>query len=212
MKKRFVLFCFFLLLLFLQNVAFARKFYISTTGVDTYTVLQAQSPLTPWKSLVRVEAFGNSGLALAGDTFAFKCGDVFDNGRDWFGSFRWWNINGYSCPSGTSSKPIVFTSYGTGPKPNFLFPYPSTTAGNGRHVLSFEGVSNIVIDGIQSNDIRFQFNDKISTAYTGNGILLGEEGIGRVSNFIVKNCYFSNIGYGIQAAGDYISIINNIIV
>jgi hypothetical protein len=206
----FILSCFILALNLFTSQSFARKFYFSTSGNDSYTTTQAQNSNTPWKSLIKLETFGNSGLAFAGDTFAFKRGDVFINGRDDFGSLKWWANNGYTCPSGTAQNPIVFTNYGSGALPNFLFPSPSVKIGSNRIVLAFNGVSYIVVDGLQFNDYRFPINDKVSTAFTAMGILLGEEGTNSsVSNSIIKNCEFNNIGYGISACGSYNSIINN---
>ena len=199
----------FALILFTSQ-SFARKFYFSTSGNDSYTTTQAQNPNTPWKTLLKLETFGNSGIALAGDTFAFKRGDVFINGRDDFGSLKWWANNGYTCPSGTAQNPIVFTNYGNGALPNFLFPNPSIKIGRNRVVLAFNGVKYIVIDGLQFNDYRFPANDKVSTAYTAMGVLLGEEGTSSmVSNSIIKNCEFNNIGYGISTCGSYNKVINN---
>jgi hypothetical protein len=210
--KYFALSFLFFLLLSYSADTYARKFYISASaGNDSNTNTQAQNPSTPWKTLVKVQTFGNSGLAMPGDTFAFKCGDIFINGRDQFGSFKWWSTNGFTCPSGTSTKPIVFTSYGTGDKPNFLFPNPCVTTGGNRIVMAFDGVNHIVIDGLQFNDNRFPLTDKVSTAYTAMGILLGEDGaLSKSNNCVVKNCFFNNIGYGIFSSGENNTIENNV--
>ena len=201
------------LLITLSFNSFARKFYLSSsTGNDSYTLAQAQNPATPWKTLIKLESIGNTANAiLPGDTFAFKRGDVFDNGRDNFGSFKWWAIAGYHCPSGTADHPIVFTNYGTGELPNFLFPRGANggdpaTKGNARHVLTFNGVGYIVFDGLQFNDTRFSYTDKVSTAYTSAGLLLGEYGGGECNHMVVKNCNFSRIGYAILSAGSYFDI------
>jgi hypothetical protein len=194
------------------NAAVARKFYFSsTTGNDNYTVAQAQSQATPWRSLRKLQNFGNSGFSAAGDTFAFRSGEVFSNGRDEFGSLKWWSINGFRCPSGTAQNPIVFTSYGTGAKPNFLFPTPSITIGRNRIVMAFDGVSYIVLDGLQFSDYRFPVNDKVSTALTSMGILLGEDGPASKTNYsVIKNCAFNNIGSGISMSGNFNRIENNV--
>ena len=203
--------------MFLLAISFfevnARKFYFSSTsGNDSYTTTQAQNQATPWKTLIKLQTFGNSGQAMPGDTFLFKRGDTFTNGRDEWGSFKWWAIAGYTCPSGTASKPIVFTNYGDTAlqRPNFLFPNPSVTRSQDKYVLTFEGVGYIVIDGLQFNDTRFPINDKISSAYTAAGLVLGELPTAqRTHHMTVKNCNFSNIGYGIISAGSYIDIVNN---
>jgi hypothetical protein len=192
--------------------SYGRKFYFSsTTGNDNNTVAQAQNPATPWRSLRRLQNFGNSGLAAAGDTFAFRCGEVFSNGRDEFGSLKWWSINGFRCPSGTARDPIVFTSYGTGAKPNFLFPTPAITIGRNRIVMAFDGVNYIVLNGLQFSDNRFPVNDKVGTALTSMGILLGEDGIDSKTNHsVIKNCLFNNIGSGISMSGNNNRIENNV--
>jgi hypothetical protein len=50
----------------------------------------------------------------------------------------------------------------------------------------------------------------VSTAYTGFGILLGEDGVlSRSNHCVVKNCEFSNIGFGISTSGEGNIIENN---
>ena len=207
MKKIFIL----LTILLLTLNANARKFYISTSGNDANN---GTSITTPWLTMKRITTFGNSGQALAGDTFAFKCGDTFIapdqvNGMRWYGG-GWYGLN---CPSGTSSKPIVFTSYGTGAKPNFIFPYPSTVVN--RTVMSFTKISYIVVDGLQFNDTRFDSTNKITPGYTLGGILMGEwsnsgdSSTYFTNNSVVKNCDFNNISYPIVYNGNYNKIFNN---
>jgi hypothetical protein len=51
---------------------FSRKFYVSQSGSDTYTVTQAQNPATPWKTLSKVSsniANGDSALFAKGSRF-----------------------------------------------------------------------------------------------------------------------------------------------
>ena len=213
----------FFLLLF-PNILFARKFYISSSiGNDSYTYLQAQNSATPWASLKKVNDFANTAFAYpnfpaAGDTFAFKCGDVFTNGYNspsWPGALVWWGSNrsgGWVAPSGTAAHPIVFTSYGIGDKPNLLYATPTATASNNRFVLNFSSMKNIVVDGLQFNDTRyssFAYNDKVGSALTCMGVNIEGIGTAQCDSIIIKNCYFSNIGYGIQAVGNHINILND---
>lgn len=214
---------FFSIILFLTTTSgYARKFYFSSSsGNDSYTQTQAQNPNTPWKTLIQLEyAYRTIKIFIPGDTICFKRGDVFANGRDQFGSMKWWNdgTTYFNAPSGTASKPIVFTNYGDTSLtlPNFLFPNPGTaiSANNARHCLSFQGVGYLIFDGLQFNDFRFPYTDKVSAAYTTTGLHLGERpdgvNVGRDAHHItVKNCFFSNIGYGIMSSGSYITINNN---
>jgi len=215
------------LLCLLTLLAHARKFYFSTSGSDSYTYTQAQNQATPWKSLVTLSCFG-SGLyngfqqfttypnkAAAGDTFLFKCGDVFSTGfgnsNDDFGVVKWWNgVSGYTAPTGTASAPIVFTSYGTGALPNLLFPYPSAVTPRNKFVLNFKNVGYIYFDKLQFNDIRFPYADKVTSAYTCSGMMIGESNASICSNIKVTNCYFSNTCYGIVSTARNFEISNNI--
>ena len=212
-----------IIILFFPLLANARKFYVSSsTGNDSNNGISAA---TAWLTLAHVEDLANitpTSYFVAGDTIAFKRGDVFANGRNrGYGSFIWTGPGsrgwGGNCPSGTALNPIVFTSYGTGSMANILFPYPSSIQANTRNAMLFDNVEYITFDSLQFNDIRFPVNDKVSSAYTCAGLLLGEASIGNgtgytdlsVNNIIIKNCIFSNISYGVVSVGHDIIIENN---
>ena len=206
-----------------------RTFYISDTdGDDTRTVTQAQNPATPWKTMRKVERFGKGDFgaypdkAAAGDVFKFKKGDTFYCSDRAFGGFQWWGGTYGNSPSGTAANPIVFTSYGSGDKPNFLFP-DSTTVLEAwdKVVFHFEGTSYIIIDGLQFNDPRPPVPSpqnpntqyKVGGAATGQAIFLGEAApaLGLLcNNNIVRNCYMNNVGYGISSYGDNNLFTNNV--
>ncbi len=61
-----------LVLFLLPSIVFGRKFYISGSGSDSYTITQAQNPSTPWKTLSKVQsniANGDSALFARGSKF-----------------------------------------------------------------------------------------------------------------------------------------------
>ena len=216
MKKIVLLFT----LIVTMFTAQARKFYFSSvSGNDSYTTTQAQNPNTPWKTLAKLNSL--SSIAAAGDTFAFKRGEVFANGTQYstVGSVKWFGggYEGRNFPSGTATNPIVFTYYGdmSLERPNLLYPTPTTVNGNERNVLAFANVSYIVIDGIQFNDTRFPVNDKRSGAFTCTGLWFGDSGYCsgsdgcKCNNITVKNCNFSNIAYGIVCFVRDFKIDNN---
>lgn len=92
-----------LMVLSLSNTLNARNFYFSTSiGDDSRTVAQAQNPLTPWKTLNKLNSFFPS--LLAGDSVLFKRGEVFDGKI-------------IVTKSGTATAPIVLSAFGTGSKP-----------------------------------------------------------------------------------------------
>lgn len=233
MKKMFKLLC--IVLLFLANyTAQARKYHFAANGNDSYSPAQALNPATPWLSLVKMEQMSRTaGVFLPGDTIAFKRGDVFANGYTNFASMQWRNIPGstyWIAPSGTPNAPIVITNYGDPnlPLPNLLWPqatYPVSSwccTRPSRHVLCFTGVSNIIIEGLQSNEFRQPVNKSLP-GYTG-GWIIGEwtkskivngdtiQGANdpnnrplMVTNFKVRNCYWNNTQYGFSQ----ISAINS---
>ena len=222
----------------LPTIVFGRKFYFSSsTGNDSYTIAQAQNQATPWASLRKLTQLTTNGTVCfaPGDTICFKRGDVFANGSaNGYCSAYFWNDGGtyFTAPSGTPSQPIVITNYGSTslPLPNWLYPsatYPVTTwkSREGRAVIEFAGVHDIIIDGIQSNDYRVPESDKINPGYTG-GWILGEWTQGTsgglknsygdstrrrymVTRFIVRNCIFNNVIYGIQSLAAVDSKITN---
>lgn len=191
-----------------------RSWYVSSS----YTGATQNGGLnTPWTTLTQVNTAGNDGTIQPGDAILFKKGDTFYC-RDRTYGFRWWNgYGGLNCPSGTASKSITFSNYGTGDLPNFLFPWPSTGGTSGatvdvrqRVVMSFENVDYIVIDGLQFNDTRYPAIPKVDEGYTGVGIMLGENSDALRCNYnVVKNCYFNNIGNAIEYCGNYNEIYNN---
>ena len=86
-------------------------YYIdSVDGLDTNDGLSIRKP---WKSHMKAE----SASLVAGDVVHFKKGSAFS------GSIR---ING----SGTATKPIRLTSYGTGELPKFTNPSTRDASGN----------------------------------------------------------------------------------
>lgn len=228
-----------LIFLLLPNILFARKFYFSSTGSDSYSSTQAQNPATPWQTLQKLETLSNSGVFTAGDTIAFKRGDVFDNGFNniYNASCTWKNTGAFggTAPSGTQAHPIVFTNYGDVnlALPNMLYPAVSPLFPSGtRMVFCFEGVSWIVMDGLQFNDdrvVNITAADKTGVPLATGGIVFGvwtkststvmgsssnpASRIRMISNCTLKNCYFNNMTYGLwMVAGINTTITNNTFV
>jgi hypothetical protein len=216
-----------------------RKFYFSSSGNDSYTVTQAQNPTTPWKTLTKLTSLttGTNGPTVfrAGDSICFKRGDVFyGNPNDNYCSAYFWNDGGsyFTAPSGVPGNPIVITNYGdlSLPLPNWLHPrayYPVSSwpyTREGRGIIEFAGVHDIVIDGIQSNDFRVPEVDKQNPGYSGGWIIgewtKGTSTLGNsftdpnrresmVTRFVIKNCKFNNTMYGIQSLAAIDSKVTN---
>lgn len=87
-----------LLIIYFGAPVKAVNYYFSmNNGDDSRTALEAQSPLTPWKTLEKLNAYSNN--LKAGDSILFKRGNVFT------GTIK-------VQKSGTSLLPIVFADYG----------------------------------------------------------------------------------------------------
>jgi parallel beta-helix repeat protein len=95
--KKPIVFCLAMVFLALSISLHARNYYFSSNGNDNHNGI-TQS--TPWQSLEKIREC----TLKPGDSVLFKCGDVFT------GSVL-------IKTSGTEKRPIVFTSYGTGPRP-----------------------------------------------------------------------------------------------
>jgi hypothetical protein len=193
-----------------------RSWYVSSS----YTGATQNGGInTPWTGLSQIHSYN---FFEPGDAILFKKGDTFYSQLSYtttactFGcGFRWWNgYGGGTKPSGTASKYITFSSYGTGTtKPNFLFPEIYNPSNQefieGKIVLHFENASYIIIDGLQFNDPRYPAVPKVDPALTGQAIFLGEN-TQRCSNIIVRNCYMNNVGMGITFVGENNQIYNNV--
>ncbi len=101
---------------------FATDFYFSSnSGNDNYTAQQAQNPDTPWKSIDKLNQI--AGSLRGGDRIFFKAGETF------YGTIK-------AVRSGVEGAPILYTSYGSGPKPiitSFVRITDWTSIGNGNY-------------------------------------------------------------------------------
>ena len=99
-----------------------RTFYVSASGNDNNDGL---SENTPFKSIKKVNKLN----LVAGDTIAFRCGDIFT------GAGLTLNY------SGSDDNPITICSYGSGEKPKLL--------AQGFDAIKFNNLSNIVIRDLE---------------------------------------------------------------
>ena len=90
-------------LLCISGITNAANYYFSNiTGNDSRTRLAAQCPLTPWRTLSKLNAEFSS--FQPGDSIFFKSGETF------YGSIT-------ISRSETAAPPIILSAYGTGAKP-----------------------------------------------------------------------------------------------
>ncbi len=99
----------------LAKVSHATNYYFSSsTGNDSYTVTQAKSKSTPWRTIAKLNS--SMGNFKPGDSILFKKGDLFTIPEGV-------NTGGLLMTvSGTSTRPIVISSYGTGTLPIITLP------------------------------------------------------------------------------------------
>jgi hypothetical protein len=137
MRKIFLV----LSLMVLTITTFGRKFYVSESGNDTYTTTQAQSQLTPWKTLSKVQS-----NVVNGDSVLFAKGSKFT------GTLM---LN--------SKSNIYFGTYGTGDDPLFW--------GNGSTIsvlIRINSCTNITFYGWNISDTTISFTDRTVQAKIQN--------------------------------------------
>lgn len=158
----------------------ARTYYVSSS----YAGSTSNGDLTtPWKNLSSVQ--NNFSIIQPGDSIAFKKGDIF------YGTLS-------ILKSGLQNFPIVFTSYGSGNKPQF--------SGTGSKISSLFYLYNksfIVFNDLDIMDNSISATDrsipsKIQIGYYFDGIS---------TNNIVKNCKISLVGVGLYHSRNRISEI-----
>ena len=122
--------------------AFSKNYYFSALGDDSRSSTEAQSQFTPWKSIQKLNSIFP--ILKPGDSILFRRGDVF------YGSI-------YIGLSGTTTAPIVFSSYGNGERPVITgFSTLSDWKVNGGNSMVWEAVlpasaanvNLVAIDGI----------------------------------------------------------------
>jgi len=152
----------FILLFFISLTCSATKYYVKNTGSDANTGL---SDVQAWQTINKI----NTSTFSAGDTIAFKCGDI-------------WRETLTIPSSGTSGSYLVFTSYGTGNKPKIYGSeletvwhsgdIPEVAANNDLLVESFEGAGyqNAWSETIGANESNLVDEDNADVARpTGGG-------------------------------------------
>ena len=99
MKKVFFLVAFIVVYLsIISNLQAVSYYFSSSTGLDSYSAIQAKNQSTPWQTINKLNSI--MGALLPGDSVLFKRGDSFP------GSIT-------VGVSGTAGHPITFGSYGT---------------------------------------------------------------------------------------------------
>lgn len=159
-----------LLGMLLSLTGFSRKIYVSSsTGNDTRTIVQAQSPSTPWASLGKV----SSSMSSLGtnDSILFMRGDKFN------GTLAIFNRNN-----------MYFGSYGTGASPLFWGTGAVITT-----LFRLTNCSNITFDGFTISDTTISFTDRTTQAKIQRVFIIESSS---TRNQII-NCKMDRIGYGV---------------
>ncbi len=157
------------ILIFITLESFSTNYYFSSSsGNDSYTVIQAQNRNTPWKTIDKLNA--SMHLFAPGDSILFKRGDTF-TGQIILGC------------SGTSNNKIVFSAYGTGKAPNLKGTQPVTSWNkfdDNIWVADFPAmgskITNLLIDGKSQHIGRYP-----NAGAANNGYLNIDSHIGKTS-------------------------------
>src|SRR6478735_10146069 len=157
MKTLFSIIC-----VLITHLSLARNYYVSATGDDG----NAGSKQAPWKSIDKVNAFRFN----AGDSILFNRGDSF------YGALN--------CQSGTGSRPIVYSDYGTGKLAvitGFKTIKDWKNIGNrifeSNQISDLETVTMVVIDGKRYAMGRYPNNDEENGGFITISAHQGNESI-----------------------------------
>ena len=171
-----------ILLLFLccSINGFSTNYYFSSSdGDDARSTSVARNPLTPWKTLSKLNAFFSQ--LLPGDSILFKRGDTF------FGSIK-------MLKSGSDALPIVLSAYGKGQRPiisGFISVSSWKPIGNGIFesdaLATAESVNMVVIGGVNYAMGRYPNSNATNKGY------LNFESHG--SNYILDNQLSSTVNW-----------------
>jgi hypothetical protein len=148
----------------------ARKFYVSSTGSDSYTAIQAQNQSTPWATLSKIQSNLSATITI-GDSILFKRGDKF---------------------KGTlfiqNKSKLYFGDYGVGDLPLFW--------GNGASVsplIYIVNCTNITFSTIKICDTTISNTDRTIPSKITIAFQLANNTTGTV----IKKCVMDRIGFGI---------------
>src|SRR5688572_1856103 len=121
-----------LLLSAVQQLKATNYYFSSSIGDDSRSSSQAQHPATPWKTLVKLNAFIAS--LSAGDSVLFRRGESFEGAI-------------IITRSGNVNQPIVFAGYGEGEKPV---------------ITGFEQLNNWTLTGSNTWETNVNLNSKLN--------------------------------------------------
>lgn len=125
-----------ILVLFTFTAKAINYYFSSQLGNDSRTIVEAQNPNTPWKTISKLNGFIN---LLPGDSVLFKRGDIF------FGTLEVF--------SGLPNKKIVYCAYGIGSNPIFsglvtLNTWTNTDNGIYWAHLAVPSLNIVTLDGV----------------------------------------------------------------
>lgn len=139
---------------------------------------------SPWQSTAPLAAV----TFAAGDTVYFKRGSSFDLAAATSG-FGNEGISLSGSESGNASDPIVFTSYGTGPRPVLS----NARTGSGNAVFTFRG-GYVVVEGIEMTGAHYA------------GVVVEDTG----HHVTVQDCETHHLGIGVVLFGTQCLVTRNI--
>lgn len=160
--------------------------------VDPSSPGSNQGTLTnPWKSIADVPWYVN--YFKGGDTVFFKRG-------------LWYSGTLSINSSGSSSAPIVFTTYGSGYAPVFQYNLANITEQQiyDRTIIRLNQANYVVIDGFELRDASMPGGDHSITANVGYGVYSYNS-----SHTIIKNLTISLLGAGVALDGGSNNTVTN---
>lgn len=156
------------ILVSLVGYANATNYYFSSSGDDSRTASQAKSSSTPWKSISKLNSIFT--ILQPGDSVLFKKGETF------YGTIT-------VHKSGSLTKPIVISSYGSGSKPiitSFITLSDWVSKGGGIYE-SYNSRLSSSLNYVTMNDLPEEMGRYPNSSAHNNGYLNFESHSGKTS-------------------------------
>ncbi len=169
-------------LIFCLSINAQKQYYISSSKGDDSNM---GSKLNPWKTLDKIS---NQKLK-PGDTVFFKRGDTF---------------KGHFVPNGSGSrtKPLVITAYGSGNQPIITGQVGSALGGDFREAIYVNNQDNMVFDGLEVQ------NNRTSDRYGIDSAKSFGINVHNTDNRVMSNFTFKNMTFRTVYALSYVNPVN----
>jgi len=179
-------FLFFVLVLIASKTSLATIYYADPSSTSS----TVDGSLTnPFKSLADVQ--NHLWFVSPGDTILFKRGQTFVG-------------NLVLLSGGTQTNPILLSTYGSGPKPIFIYDLANGNSAIDRWTIKLDGADYVSVENLAFDDPTMDSTVHNVDANVGVAIFITQS-----NNCIVRNVTVKNLGEGVIIGGNHCLVENS---